>query len=118
MARLTAYRAVLGTLQADPCRRFTVLELQLETGYSPTHLKRTLAKLEENGRTTPSTLCDYYTYRTPRASSARVPGSREGSCNGCNQFNLDGTVRHISAGQCNLRLCDYCLADAGLNVKE
>jgi hypothetical protein len=120
MARLTAYEAVRDTLAADPGREFTILELQHETGYSPAHLKRTLERLQESGRATERTPANEntYGYRAPRASSARVPYRREGRCNGCNEFNPDGTVTQIAAGQCRWRLCDLCLSDAGLNVKE
>jgi len=118
MARLTAYDAVLGTLQAEPGREFTVLELQHETGYSPAHLKRTLERLQEKGRATERTPAseNTYAYRTPRASSGRVSGKHAGRCLGCNEYNPDGTVTQISAGVCKWRLCDLCLHDAGLAV--
>ena len=120
MPRLTAYTALHDALAADPGREFHLVHLQNETGFSAHHTYRTLQRLEEDGR-----LVRYgigsesrYTYRAPCASAGRHPYSGVGRCHACNEFNPDGTVTQITAGQCSLRLCDRCLADTGLKASR
>lgn len=120
MPRQLAFHVIRDTLAAEPRRDFTVQALQYETGYGRTTVQNALRGLEFLGRVTVSQPASgpLYTYRAPCASSARVRYDAAGRCNGCNGHSDDGTVREIRAGQTRVRLCDQCLADAGLAVRE